>query len=174
VASTPAAAHNLGPLRTETVSVGPYRVVVTLYDPPRPRRPIAFAVDPAPGTTLPAAGGRPQVSAAIVPDMGQAGPTLVATVTPHQDGGVPTGGVAGTVTAPVSGNWFLSIAVRALDGTVSNGGVPLHVSEPAAIPTPVAWGLGLLPIWGLLGLVATQAWRAWRGGGSVLATRSTD
>jgi hypothetical protein len=159
-----AGAHDLGPLRTVRTSAGPYALVVTFYDPPRPRRPLRFAVDPAPGTALLAIpGGRPQISAALVPNGGQSGAAIAAALGPHVDGGAATGGVAGSVTPPATGAWLLSIAVRGPQGIV-NADVPLAVSEPAALSPWLAWAIGLLPVWALLGFVGIQAWRAWRAG----------
>lgn len=158
-----ALAHGTGPARTVPVTAGSYRLEVLLYDEPvRAGREFSFSVDPVPGSLAP--GERLQLVATATPAARVNAVPVRAGVGPHLDG---PGGVAGQIYLPVAGSWTLRLDMQGPLGTAV-AEVPLLAAPPPAIPIWLGWLIGLVPVWGLLGFVLTQAWSAWRAGGLVL------
>jgi hypothetical protein len=159
-----ALAHGVAPAKTIPIQAGPYHLLISFYDdPPRAGQALRFSVDPASGGPS----GRLQVVATAVPGTSVDAVAVRGTVGAHDD--VPSSlagaaGVAGQVRLPVAGVWSLRLDIQGPLGA-ARAEVPLRVVGPPAMPLWLAWAVGLLPVWGLLGFVLVQAWAAWRAGG---------
>jgi hypothetical protein len=148
-----AAAQAAQPIRTIDVQIGAYQVVVGYYSEAEGGRPLIFSI--APREAL-AGDLRYQVSA--VPGTLVNAVPVKATLASDPE---RAGGVRGSVSLPVSGQWMLSINI---DGPLGSGfeDVPVLAAAPPALPEWLGWAIGLLPIWAIVGFVLAQALRGRR------------
>jgi len=140
-----------GPVRSETLYAGAYRLRVDLYtDPPFTGRRYDF--DVLVSADNPADVHGVAVTAAAIPDAGTNATEVPATLTPA---GSSPGGFKGYVTMGVRGRWDLHFTVRGSLGTNSVN-LPLQVAAPTEIPIGLAWTIALLPLLGLVGFGLQQ------------------
>jgi hypothetical protein len=130
-------AAGASPLQTQTVTVGPYQLLLSFYSLPRVGQQLRLTIGPQKtGTTL-------QFSQALLKPG------------PHTDGNViavtisPTGDVPGTynvnLTPPVRGEWMLHLNVTGSSGSFT-GNIPLNVQGPPPMPTWLGWTIGMIPL----------------------------
>ena len=142
-----ATTHGSQPVRVVQVAAGPYPLRVSLYtDPARAGFALPFAIAPVgqPGGLTFAVTSRPGpgVSATKVNDSVAADPSV-------------PGGVQGAAEVPVQGTWFLDIAVDGSRGPATTD-VRFQATAPPAIPSWLAWVIGFVPLYGLIGFLALQ------------------
>ena len=146
--SLPASAQ--GPVRSETLLAGAYRLRVDLYtDPPFTGRRYDFDVLVSADRASDARDVT--VTATAIPDAGTNATDVAATVTPASS---LRSGFQGYVTMGVRGGWKLHFVVNGPAGTNAVS-LPLEVTAPPEIPSWVAWSVALSPLLFLL----LFAWR---------------
>lgn len=148
IAAPSAAAQ--GPVRSETLYAGAYRLRVDLYsDPPFAGRRYDFDVLVSTGI----ASGLHGVSlrATAVPDVSTNATSVNAVITPAGS----VGGFKGYASMPVRGAWRLRFMIGGPAGSNAVD-LPLQVAAPTAIPIWAAWAIGLAPLLGLLGFAIQQ------------------
>lgn len=132
------------PVRFIETAAGPYHMKLALYnDPinagdaipfniavaPDTQGPLTYQVTASPGKSLP-------------PDSSLAqGNVNAQQNTPY--------GVPGSITLVTRGPWTLNIVINGPAGQ-GKAAIPLTAVAPPAIPTWLAWNIGLLPVYGLL------------------------
>jgi hypothetical protein len=139
------------PVRFVDTTAGAYPLKVAFYaDPINAGDVILFAIAPASGTqeslhyTVTATPG-PGVSGSLTQsDLG------APQSTPY--------GTPGSITFVTRGNWTMHIVVNGAAGQ-GQADIPITAVAPSAIPTWLAWNIGLLPLYGLLVFWGTQAVR---------------
>ena len=135
------AAAAQGPVRSETLYAGAYKLRVDLYsDPPFTGRPFDFDVLVSADRSVDLHDLKLQ--AVAIPD-----PTVNATELPAVigSGGATPHGFKGVVRMPVRGGWRLKFSVDASGGNNSVS-LPLQVAAPTAIPISLAWAIALAPL----------------------------
>jgi hypothetical protein len=141
---TSATAAAQGPVRSDTLYAGAYRLRVDLYsDPPFTGKRYDF--DVLVGADTPAALRGLSLSASALPEPSTNATPVDAVVTPA---GGPDG-FKGYVTMPVRGAWRLRFVLGG-SGTGNHVDLPLQVAAPSAIPIWSAWAIALAPLLGLL------------------------
>jgi hypothetical protein len=145
------AAAAQGPVRSDTLYAGIYRLRVDRYsDPPFSGQ--RFDFDAVVSSDAPKNLRDVTLTALAIPNPGTKAATLKATLVPA--GSIP-GGFKGYVKVPVRGEWTLQFIVSGPLGSNAVG-MPLQVSAPAAIPIEAAWAIALAPLLGLLGFFLEQ------------------
>lgn len=140
-----------GPVRSEMLYAGAYRLRVDLYsDPPFTGRRFDFDVvvsadrrEDIQGVT---------VTASAIPDPSTNAVETAAMLVPA---GSTAGGFKGSVNMVVRGGWVLRFTVSGKLGT-NTVGLPLQVAAPAAIPIELAWTIALAPLLILAGFLVEQ------------------
>lgn len=139
-----ASAEAQGPVRSDTLYAGAYRLRVDLYsDPPFTGR--RFEFDVLVGADTPAALRGLSLSASALPEPSTNATPVDAVMKPA---GGP-GGFTGYVTMPVRGAWRLRFILGG-SGAGNHVDLPLQVAAPSAIPIWSAWAIALAPLLGLL------------------------
>jgi hypothetical protein len=132
----PVAAHEGTPVRSVSVRVGPYPLMVHYYNAPRGGGALAFSIEPQDGQAVPQ---RYTVTAVPGTTVNAVPVNAVLAQDPAHEGGVD-----GSVSLPVSGQWLLNIEVDGPLGT-SYEDVPVLAGPPPAIPEWLGWMIGLMP-----------------------------
>ncbi len=158
--TVPAFAHDAAPLSSAQTRLGPYVIEVSYYTQPAGGRELSFEVAPLASSAAPS-----HYEVTAVP-----GPTTNAVPVRARMVEVdPQGHAAGTVNLPVSGNWLLEINVNGPLGSASGDAAVLAEPPATAMPGPVAWGIGLAPVWGILAFARARL--AGSAGNRVIAGR---
>jgi hypothetical protein len=133
-----------GPVRSDTLYAGAYRLRIDLYsDPPFTGRRYEF--DVLLGADTPAALQGLSLNASALPEPATNATPVAAVMTPA---GAP-GAFKGYVTMPVRGAWRLRFVLGG-SGAGNHVDLPLQVAAPTAIPIWSAWAIALAPLLGLL------------------------
>lgn len=149
VSSIAAAAQ--GPVRSEMLYAGAYRLRVDLYsDPPFTGRRFDFDVVVSADRTQDVQGVT--VTALAIPDPSTNAVETLAILMPA---GSTAGGFKGSVNMAVRGGWVLRFTVSGKLGT-NTVGLPLQVAAPAAIPVELGWAIALAPLLILAGFLVEQ------------------
>lgn len=147
--STIAAAAQ-GPVRSETLYAGAYRLRVDLYtDPPFTGQRYDFDVLVSADSEAAVRGT--QLTASAIPGAGTNATEVPATITVASS----PGGFKGYVTMGVRGRWNLRFNVTGSLGSNSVN-LPLAVAAPTEIPLGLAWAIALSPLLGLLAFARRQ------------------
>src|SRR6266567_6720211 len=136
------------PARSETLTAGPYVIVLNLFqNPPEVEQPLDVSVVCCADAHL---SGR----IIGIPGPGTDGVIVRANLTPASQ---QPGTLVGAIHLPVRGAWHLVVD---LDGSRGHGMASLDVTvtAPNAIPTWLGWLIGLSPLVGC----AWLAWQQWR------------
>ena len=136
------------PARSETLTAGPYIIVLNLFqNPPEVEQPLDVSVVCCADAHL---SGR----IIGIPGPGTDGVIVRANLTPASQ---QPGTLVGSIHLPVRGAWRLVVN---LDGSRGQGTASLDVTvtAPNAIPTWLGWLIGLSPLVGC----AWLAWQQWR------------
>jgi hypothetical protein len=140
------------PARVVQVQAGPYPLTVSLYTyPAHASYALPFAI--APQRSIP---GTLTYDVSSIPDPSDVPATPVrASLSP--DSNVPNR-VQGDAEITVQGKWALDIVVT---GSAGRGEtfVPIIATAPPAIPTWLGWGIGFIPLYGLLVFLLMQRGR---------------
>lgn len=146
--AAPAAAHD-APDRVEERRAGPYRLEIAIFDPrPSVARPVRFAVRGLPGgATL---DGATVIALGVPGPETDAVPTRPTALEPSRDF---RGSLEGSVPMWVQGAWELEVRVQGPAGAGA-ARLPVAVIASHAVPSWLAWAIGLSPLLGL-------AWFAW-------------
>ncbi|GAC1392699.1 MAG: hypothetical protein NVSMB38_17090 [Ktedonobacteraceae bacterium] len=153
--STPAIPSNNGkPARSETLTAGPYTIIVGLSDDP----PIVdqnFTITVSSHEATPLAG-------TLVAQPGP-GTDAIPAHTPLTSDKGHTHVLTGTMHLVVRGVWHIFVN---LNGPRGHGSASLDVTvaAPGAIPVWLGWMIGLLPLFGGIGLI----WQQWQYRNSLL------
>ncbi len=132
------------PVRFIEATAGPYHLKLALYnDPINAGDAIPFNIAVAPGTRGPLTY---QVTASPGPDLPAGSSLAQGDVNTQQN--TPYG-VQGSITLVTRGSWTLNVVIN---GPAGQGkvAIPLTAVALPAIPTWLAWSIGLLPVYGLL------------------------
>jgi len=139
------------PVRFVDTTAGAYSLKVAFYtDPINAGDAIPFAIAPASSTQ-----GSLSYTVTATP-----GPGVSGSLT-QSDLGAPQGtpyGTPGSITFVTRGNWTMHIAVSGSAGQ-GQADIPITAVAPPAMPTWLAWNIGLLPLYGLLVFWGTQVVR---------------
>lgn len=156
IASALATTHGSTPAQVDTVNAGPYRLKVSLYDyPANAGFALPFAIAPL--------GPQPGVltfSVSSIPGQGVHATPIRDIFSPDPN---TSGGIQGNAEITVHGQWNLHITVA---GPAGQGVVDVPVAATAlpAIPGWLGWLLGLIPVYGICGLLLVQLGRKERQG----------
>jgi hypothetical protein len=149
------------PARSESVSAGPYLVVVNQYaDPARAGQGMDITVSAVPGS--------PSLQETSLSVIGKPAPGTDATQTRavplREEVPLEPGSYFATISFPVAGAWQL---VLTADGPAGSGTavVAVQVAAPTAIPFWLGWLIGLSPLVGV-------AWFAWWSRGYLARLRA--
>jgi hypothetical protein len=138
------------PVRFVDTKAGAYPLKVAFYnDPINAGDAIPFAIASASG----AQGLRYTVTA--TPGPGVSGSLTQSNMATQQS--TPYG-TPGSITFVTRGNWTMHIVVSGSAGQ-GQAGIPITAVAPPAIPTWLAWNIGLLPLYGFLIFWGTQVVR---------------
>ena len=148
------------PARVDQITAGPYRFTVSLYDDPaRAGLALPFAITPQGAvrgvwtyqvTSVPV--GTPTPGREILMNDQRVATPIKDSVSP--DSQAP-GGVRGTAEISVQGRWNLIVVVEGPAGRQTFA-VPVTATALPAIPTWLAWALGLIPAYGLVVFLMIQ------------------
>jgi hypothetical protein len=140
-----AASAQQGPVESDTLYAGSYRLRVDLYsDPPFTGRTFQFDVIVSGESSVDLSDITLQ--AVALPDPGTNATALPARLVRS---GSSRHGFKGEIRLPVRGGWQLLFTVQHRGGSDSKS-LPLQVAAPPAIPISLAWAIALLPLFGLL------------------------
>ena len=146
--SVAATTHGNTPARVLHVNAGPHPLVVSLYkDPANAGYALPFSIAPQQDSN-----GTLTYNVFSVPAYGIHATPVRASLSPDSN---VHNGVQGTAEITVQGNWTLRITVTSSTGT-DVAEVPITATAPPAIPLWLGWGIGLIPIYGLLAFLLTQ------------------
>ena len=135
------------PAHSETLTAGPYVIVLNLFqDPPEVEQPLDVSVVCCAGAHL---SGR----IIGIPGLGTDGVIVRANLTP----GAQPGTLVGSIRLPVRGAWHLVVDLNGSRGQ-GTASLDVTVTAPNAIPTWLGWLIGLSPLVGCAWL-ARQQWR---------------
>jgi hypothetical protein len=135
------------PAHSETLTAGPYIIVLNLFqDPPQVEQPLDVSVVCCAGAHL---SGR----ILGIPGLGTNGVIVRANLTP----GTQPGTLLGSIRLPVRGAWHLVVDLNGSRGQ-GTASLDVTVTAPNAIPTWLGWLIGLSPLVGCAWL-ARQQWR---------------
>ena len=151
IASALATTHGSAPARIDTVNAGPYQLKVSLYDyPANAGFALPFAIAP-----LGPQHGPLTYSVSSIPSQGVHATPVRDLFSPNPN---TPGGIQGNAEITVHGQWNLHITVA---GPAGQGAVDVPVTATAlpAIPTWLGWLLGLIPVYGICGLLLVQLGR---------------
>lgn len=154
IASALATTLGSTPARIDTVSAGPYRLKVMLYDyPANAGFALPFAIAP-----LGPQHGTLTYSVSSIPGQGVHATPIRDLFS--SDPNTP-GGIQGNAEITVHGQWSLHITVT---GPAGQGvaDVPVTATALPAIPTWLGWLLGLIPVYGICGFLLAQQGRKGR------------
>lgn len=141
-ASLSATQHGSTPARVDTITAGPYRFKVNLYnDPARAGFTLPFEILPQ-GVT----GGSWNYQVTSVYRGSLAATDIRDTFSPIA--GVP-GGIQGAAEITVQGPWVLQIVVHGPSGPQTFT-VPVTAVTLPAIPTWLGWFIGFIPVYGIM------------------------
>ena len=136
------------PVRFVDTTAGPYSIKVAFYNNPiNAGDMIPFAIAPAASTQGPL-----QYTVTATPCLGVSGSLTQSDLSPQQS--TPYG-TPGSITFVTRGDWTMHIVVNGSAGT-GRADIPIVAVAPQAIPTWLAWNIGLLPVYGLLVFWLTQ------------------
>ncbi len=140
------------PVRFIEATAGPYPIKLALYnDPINAGDTLPFNIAVASGTKGPLTYEVTANAGPGVPASSQAqGDVNTQQNTPY--------GVPGSITLVTRGSWMLNIVINGPAGQ-GKAAIPLTAVSPPAIPTWLAWNIGLLPVYGLLLLWVVQTRR---------------
>jgi hypothetical protein len=139
------------PVRFIDAQAGPYRLKLALYDDPiTAGDAIPFAIAVAPGIRGP-------ITYQVTASPGPGVPASLAQGDVNTQQSTPDG-VPGSITLVTRGPWTLHIVISGSPGR-GEAAIPLTAVAPPAIPTWLAWNIGLLPVYGLLLFWVGQARR---------------
>lgn len=139
------------PVRFVTTTAGPYAIKVAFYNNPiNAGDAIPFAIAPTSGTSGPL-----RYTVTATPGPGVSGSLTQSDLSPQQSTPYVT---PGNITFVTRGDWTLHIVVNGSAGQ-GQANIPIHAVAPPAIPTWLAWNIGLLPVYGLLVFWLTQVVR---------------
>jgi hypothetical protein len=139
------------PVRFVETTAGPYHIKVAFYNNPiNAGDIIPFAIAPASGTQGPL-----NYTVTATPGPGVSGSLTQSDISSQQS--TPYG-TPGSITFVTRGDWTMHITVN---GSIGRGeaDIPITAVAPPAIPTWLAWNIGLLPAYGLLVFWITQTIR---------------
>ncbi len=140
------------PTHSETLTAGPYVIVLNLFqDPPEVEQPLDVSVVCCAGAHL---SGR----IIGIPGLGTDGVIVRANLTPDAQ---QAGTLVGSIHLPVRGAWRLLVDLNGARGQ-GTASLDVTVTAPNAIPTWLGWLFGLSPLVGCAWL-ARQQWRYRRG-----------
>lgn len=140
-----------GPVRSETLLAGAYRLRVDLYtDPPFTGRRYDF--DVLVSADQPAYTRGVAVTASAIPEAGTNATEVPATLTAAPSS---PAGFKGSVTMGVRGWWKLHFIVSGPMGTNATD-LPIEVAAPTEIPVGLAWAIALSPLLFLLNFARRQ------------------
>jgi hypothetical protein len=143
--------HGSTPARVVQVTAGPYPLTVSLYtDPANAGFALPFAIAPRQPTL-----GSLSFDVSSLPGQGVQATPVRASISP--DVNTP-GGVQGAAEITVQGPWTLHVVVN---GPAGQGevDVPVRATAPPGVPEWLGWGIGLLPLCGLLVFLLLQRGR---------------
>jgi hypothetical protein len=139
------------PVRFVNTTAGAYHLKVAFYnDPIDAGDAIPFALA-TPGTT-----GTIQYRVTATPGPGVPGSLTQSDISPQQH--TPYG-TPGSITFVTRGDWTMHIVVNGPAGQ-GQANIPIHAVAPPAIPSWLAWNIGLIPVYGLLVLWIMQIRRS--------------
>jgi hypothetical protein len=140
-ASLIATQHGSTPARVETITAGPYRFKVNLYDDPaRAGFTLPFEILPQ-GVT----GGSWSYQVTSIYQGSLVATDVRDTFSPVS--GVP-GGIQGDAEITVQGPWVLQVVVHGPSGTQTFT-IPVTAVTLPAIPTWLGWFIGFTPVYGI-------------------------
>jgi hypothetical protein len=147
--SIAATTHGSTPVRVVQVQAGPYPLTVSLYTyPAHASYALPFAI--APQRSLP---GTLTYNVTSIPDQSDVPATPVrASLSPDPN---VRNGVQGDAEITVQGMWTLDILVTGSAGQGETS-IPITATAPPAIPTWLGWGIGGIPLYGLLVFLLMQ------------------
>ena len=150
--SISATTHGSTPARVVQVQAGPYPLTVSLYTyPAHASYALPFAIAPRQSIA-----GVLSYDVSSVPDPSDVSATPVR-ASLSADPKVRNG-VQGDAEITVQGKWVLDITVTGSAGS-GEAFVPIVATAPPAIPTWLGWGIGLIPLYGLLAFLLWQRGR---------------
>jgi len=139
------------PVRFITSTAGPYQIKVAFYSNTISAGDVVpFDISATPGTRGPLTY---QVTA--IPGPGVSGSLTQSDLNKPQSTSLTTSGSISFVTR---GTWILHIVVNGPQGQ-GQAAIPLLAVAPPAIPSWLAWSIGLLPAYGLLVFWGVQLWK---------------
>jgi hypothetical protein len=150
--SIAATTHGNTPARVVQVQAGPYALTISLYTyPAHASYALPFAIAPRKSIR-----GTLTYDVSSIPDESDVPATPVrASLSPDPN---VRNGVQGDAEITVQGLWALDIVVT---GSASQGEavVPITATAPPAIPIWLGWGIGFIPLYGLLVFLLLQRGR---------------
>ncbi len=136
------------PVRFVNTTAGPYQLKVAFYnDPINAGDAIPFAIASSGNGQ-----GRLNYTVTATPGPGVSGTLTQSDIAAQQS--TPYG-TPGSITFVTRGNWTMHIAVNGATGK-GQADIPVTAVAPPAIPSWLAWNIGLLPLYGLLIFWITQ------------------
>jgi hypothetical protein len=150
--SIAATTHGSTPARVVQVKAGPYPLTVSLYTyPAHASYALPFAIAPRQAIR-----GIQTYEVTSIPDRSDV-PATPVRASLSADPNVPNG-VQGAAEITVQGKWVLDIIVT---GSAGQGQaiVPIIATAPPAMPTWLGWGIGFIPLYGLLVFLLMQRGR---------------
>ena len=130
------------PTRFIDTTAGPYHIKLALYSD------TINAGDAIPFNIAVVSGGQGPLSYQVTarPGPGVPGSLAQGDVNAQQS---TSYGVPGSITLVTRGQWTLNIVINGSAGQ-GNAAIPLTAVAPPALPSWLAWNIGLLPVYGLL------------------------
>lgn len=139
------------PVRYVETTAGTYHIKVAFYDDPiNAGDAIPFAIAPAAGTQGPL-----RYTVTATPGPGVSGSLTQSDMATQPSSSAET---SGSITFVTRGNWTMHIIVNGSAGQ-GQANLPISAVAPSAMPTWLAWNIGLLPLYGLLVFWITQSIR---------------
>ena len=147
--SVAATTHGSTPARVVQVQAGPYPLTVSLYTyPAHASYALPFAIAPQQSIR-----GALTYNVTSIPDTSDV-PATPVRASLSADPNVPNS-VQGAAEITVQGKWALDIIVTGSAGQ-GEASVPITATAPPAIPTWLGWGIGGIPLYGLLVFLLMQ------------------
>jgi hypothetical protein len=130
------------PVRFVDTTAGPYHLKVAFYNNPiNAGDAIPFAI-----ASTTSEQGTLNYTVTATPSSGVSGTLTQSDISPQQK--TPYG-TPGSITFVTRGDWTMHIAVKGSAGQ-GQADIPIIAVAPPAMPSWIAWNIGLLPLYGLL------------------------